>query len=125
MLLLGIAATNSVTGKKDDGHKNKQAVIYLGPELLLNNAPPPPASNFMHFLFQANIQTQCSVPDLSIHQNIQHARENCGDEIHLSSLLISCHRDRGNSQQFNENITFLIQNKKSKITSEQKINPHI
>ena len=49
MLLLGIAATNSVTGKEDDGHKIKQAVNCMGPELFLNNAPPPPASNFVHF----------------------------------------------------------------------------
>ena len=53
MLLLGIAATNSVTGKEDDGHKIKQAVNCMGPELLLNNAPPPPASNFVHFLLKA------------------------------------------------------------------------
>ena len=52
MLLLDIAATNSVTGKEDNGHKIKQAVNCMGPELLLNNAPPPPASNFVHlFLF--------------------------------------------------------------------------
>ena len=46
MLLLGITASNSVTGKEDDGHKIKQAVNCLGPELLLNNAPAP---NFVHF----------------------------------------------------------------------------
>ena len=40
MLLLGIAATNSVTLKEDDGHKIKQAVNCMGPELLFNNAPP-------------------------------------------------------------------------------------
>ena len=49
LLLLGIAATYSVTGKEDDGHNIKQAVNCMGPELLLNNAPLPPASNFMHF----------------------------------------------------------------------------
>ena len=52
MLLLGIAATNSVTGKEDDSHKIKQAVHCMGPELLLNNAPPPPALNFVHFLYR-------------------------------------------------------------------------
>ena len=50
MLLLGIAATNSVTGKEDDGHKIKQAVNCMGLKLFLNNAPPHPASNFVHFL---------------------------------------------------------------------------
>ena len=49
MLLLGIAATNYVTGKEEDGNKIKQAVNCMCPELLLNNAPPPPASNFVHF----------------------------------------------------------------------------
>ena len=32
-------------------HEIKQAVNYMGPELLLRNTPPPPASNFVHFLF--------------------------------------------------------------------------
>ena len=30
-------------------HEIKQAVNYMSPELLLRNAPPPPASNFVHF----------------------------------------------------------------------------
>ena len=49
MFLLGIDATNSVTGKEDDRHEIKQAVNCMGSELFLNNAPPPPASNFVHF----------------------------------------------------------------------------
>ena len=43
MLLLGIAATNSVTGNEEEGYKIEQAVNCMGPELLLKNAPPPPA----------------------------------------------------------------------------------
>ena len=53
MLLLGIAATNSVTEKEDNGHNIKQAVNCMGPELLLNNAPAPPASNFVHFFIKS------------------------------------------------------------------------
>ena len=52
MLLLGIAATNSVTGKEDDGHKIKQAVNCMCPDLLLNNVPAPPALNFVHILMK-------------------------------------------------------------------------
>ena len=36
-------------------HEIKQAVNYMGPELLLRNAPPPPASNFVHFYFTKEI----------------------------------------------------------------------
>ena len=36
-------------------HEIKQAVNYMGPELLLRNAPPPPASNFVHFFHYERI----------------------------------------------------------------------
>ena len=38
-------------------HEIKQAVNYMGPELFWRNAPPPPALNFVHFLFTRANQT--------------------------------------------------------------------
>ena len=32
-------------------HEIKQAVNYMGPELLVRNAPPPPASVSVHFSY--------------------------------------------------------------------------
>ena len=57
-------------------HEIKQAVNYMGPELLLRNAPPPPESNFVHFyekevLFAIHLFTI--------------ANEICHDELNVNS----------------------------------------
>ena len=53
MLLLGIAELILLLKiRRLSMHEIKQAVKYMGPELLLRNAPPPPVSNFVHFFFE-------------------------------------------------------------------------
>ena len=72
-------------------HEIKQAVNYMGPELLWRNAPPPPASVSVHFFTdiwtfwnisfnQNNIESKYLVDNflwkLEIHQNMKNTLEN-------------------------------------------------
>ena len=46
-------------------HEIKQAVNYMGPELFLKNAPPPPASNFVHFYLRSKSRSTCACLSVS------------------------------------------------------------
>ena len=56
-------------------HEIKQAVNYMGPELLWRNAPPPPASNFVHFYYKEDMMYSCldNNDDITIPLNTLHS----------------------------------------------------